>query len=294
MSAFASALLALALQAVPPAAAQPAPAAPPDSGNTVAEVVVTAPGTDQIRAFVEDLSAPAPGTDQLARWNRTICPGVTGARPKYAEFLNDRLALAAYRVGLDVGEPGCRPNIMIVVTGDGNKTARDIVQQNPRWVDKYNEEGNRGRRALRDFVETPRPVRWWHVTGVTSSDGFAVGRGETMRVPDGGRLRQNVRQDFSRLVIVVDMNRTGAVKFGALADYVAMVALAQLQPTAKTARLDTIMNLFADDTPPSAMTEWDAAYLKGLYTVRPDSKNARAQGREIARSMRDGERSRTR
>jgi hypothetical protein len=282
MTAFAPALLGLLLQA-----GQPLPAPPPEPANTVAEVVVTAPRSELIQSFIDDVSAPVSSTDQLGRWNGVICPGVTGARRRYAELLNDRLAMAAYRVGLDVGEPGCRPNIMVVVTDDGNRTAREIVQKNPLWMDKWGDEGSQGRRALKAFVETPRPVRWWHVSETVTADGFAVGRGESVEVRAVGRVRKNVRQDFNRLLIVVDMKKTGPVQFGALSDYVAMVALAQLDPNAKTDRFDTILNLFNAGERPTGLTAWDTAYLKGLYEARPDARNARVQAKDIGRSMRE-------
>lgn len=304
-----AAFSALALQTAPaaepvaqPAAAQPqpsaaaAPATPPladDSTTTVSEVVVVASPIEALRSFVGEISAPA-SEGQLARWDRKICPGVLGLSARHAAYLNDRLAVAAYRVGLDVGEPGCRPNIFIGFTRDAGALAADIVKDNPGLVDKYGQEGGtRGRRALRDFVETPRPVRWWHVTRTVTSDGFVVRPGEQVTVRSAGRVSRTTRQDFDRMIVLVDTSKVGVVRFGALADYVAMVALAQVDPTADTEGYSTILNLFADRDagrePPEALTDWDVAYLQGLYQARRDALNDRRQQSDIVRRMREGE-----
>jgi len=59
-----------------------------------------------------------------------------------------------------------------------------------------------------------------------------------------------------------------ALSIGQLADYVAMVSLARIDPRADLATTSTILRLFApsgSDTAPSGLTDWDQAFLKGLY-----------------------------
>ena len=283
MKALLAGLMGLAL-----AGAATAQTPPAQDDTTVEEVVVTAPQREMIEAFVEDVSAPT-SDDQLGRWDRKICPGVTGLKPRFANFLNDRIARAAYQVGLDVGEPGCRPNIMIVITNDGNRVARELFEKNPKWVDKWGDANSRGRRALREFVETPRPVRWWHVSQTVTSDGKAVSRGDEVEVRGGGRISRNTRQDFARTAVIVDMTQAKGAPLGAIADYVAMVALAQLDPKADTRRYPTILNLFADRAAgreaAGGLTSWDKSYLAGLYDAKRDARSARSQGRDITRRM---------
>lgn len=71
-----------------------------------------------------------------------------------------------------------------------------------------------------------------------------------------------------------------------------MVTLAQLSPNANTAGFETILNLFtaqAQGRPmPAAMTDWDVAYLHGLYGATQDARNAQTQEGEIAHSMATG------
>ena len=80
-----------------------------------------------------------------------------------------------------------------------------------------------------------------------------------------------------------------------LGDYVAMVAMAQVDPDADTGRFDTILNLFNDPaTAPTGLTGWDRAYLEGLYDAGSQTYrvNQRAQvqavASAIANAYRDG------
>jgi hypothetical protein len=253
------------------------------------ELVVVAPTVDEmVRAFVGEVST-AGQQNQLARWDRTICPGVAGMRRQYAQALIDRFAMIAFSLDLNIGEPGCRPNALIFLTEDSDALAQEIVQSHGAAVSRYGADGNtRGRAALRDFASTSRPVRWWHVTGSYTGDGFAVRQGESVNVRSMGRLRRGTREDFDRVIVIVDAGHIEGIRFGAVADYVAMAVLAQLDPAADTSAFPTILNLFADPASrPARITEWDLNYLDGLYRAPRDARNARVQERQIARRMRE-------
>jgi hypothetical protein len=67
-------------------------------------------------------------------------------------------------------------------------------------------------------------------------------------------------------------------------DYVAFVALAQIDAQARTEGYSTVLNLFSSATnPPAGMTAWDEAYLDGLYDARNDVANRQASA--IARRL---------
>lgn len=278
----------------PPAAA-PAPSQPSPPRDTVVEdLTVTArpapPPIDTVSAFVADVSADGPN-GRLARWDRRICPGVIGLRQPYAQRLIDRIALVAVTVGLRVGEPGCRPNMVIVATDDSQAMARMVVDRNPTAFGKWESGVSRGREALKDFVETPRPVRWWHVTRTTLADGQTYERGSQVRVRSLGRIRATSRDNFDHVIIMIDVARVGVIRFDALADYVTMVGLAQIDPDADPAGVSTILNLFAardsGATPPAGLTGWDVAYLQSLYSVDPNVIRGSRQQRDIVRAMSD-------
>lgn len=251
------------------------------------EIVIQAPRSQEelVRAFVAELSAPAAHA-QMPVWDGTVCPGVVGMRARFAQVLIDRIAETALRVGLDIGEPGCTPNVMIYFTPDSDGVAQQIADQR-RLVSDRNQSGQtRGRDALRDFATTPRPVRWWHVSRTYTNDGFEVEQGATTTVRSVGRIRANTRLDLDRVLIVIDADDIDGIRFGAMADYVTMAALAQLNPDADVDGLPSILNLFGDDpNRATELTEWDYAYLDGLYAATRDARSSRQQAREITRSM---------
>lgn len=269
--------------------------APADENVDSEQVVVTAPSVDaMVRAFVGEVSEGGQ-MNQLGRWDRKVCPGVAGMRARYAQALIDRIAAIALTVGLEVGEPGCSPNALIYVTEDSDALAHELVTQHGSLVGRrYTDGHTRGRDALRDFADTPRPVRWWHVTRSVTADGFAIDQGDSMSAPtvnvrSMGRLRRATREDFARVLIVIDARRINGYRLGAVADYVAMAVLAQLDPESDTRGFDTILNLFQEDANPrpTRLTEWDLSYLDGLYHATRDARSTGRQERDIARRMRE-------
>lgn len=280
---------ALLLQQAAPAAT---PAPPPaDDGNTVESLTVTAakaPPQEAIKAFVAAVSSDT-ANRRLGRWDRKICPGVDGMREDYARVLLDRIAVAAIEVGLEVGEPGCNPNLLIVATPDGPGFTKKMVKDYPDAFAKYDSGVRRSRRDLDRFIASKAPVRWWHVTGRTTADGMRYQMGDQVRVRDVSRIRSGTRDDFAQVVIIVDVSKVGSVRFATLADYLAMVGLAQIDPQADTGGVRTVLNLFADREagvePVPGLTDWDKAYLKGLYDAQRDVRRGASQESEIASTI---------
>lgn len=277
-----------------PVATAPAPTAAPARPGEVAEVVVTATRPQTIAEFVAKFAAPTGPEGRLARWNGTICPGVVGLNQKYAEYLNDKLAATAQAVGLKVGEPGCSPDILIVVTADPDRLLQVLSKSYRRrlGVQPDGDElvaGGSGRESFDDFVKIARPVRWWHVSERVAADGSPMD-GKTVNVFSPSRLRSALRDDLHHVIIVVDAKAAVGVSYEALASYVSMVSLAQLSPDAGgSPKLPTILSLFRDKeagrTPPGDLTNWDLAYLKGLYGARMDAPDLQTQNNDIAKSM---------
>jgi hypothetical protein len=105
------------------------------------------------------------------------------------------------------------------------------------------------------------------------------------------RFRSSVSEDFLSVIVVVNTSATGAATFGQLADYIAMVSLARvdprIDPESDLAGAPTILQVFGRDfaRAPKKLTNWDEAFLKGLYRSR-DAVLLR-QRNDIALSMRD-------
>lgn len=275
------------------AAPATAPASPPDQGTEVDSLTVTAkkaPEKEAIEAFVSSVSDQT-ANRRLGRWDRKVCPGVMGLKNDYAQLMIDRIAATATEIGLEVGEPGCKANMIIIATAESDKLVRQMVKEHPDAFAKFDSGIRRSRKDLDAFVASEAPIRWWHVTARTSADGQRYDIGQNVRVRDIGRLKGGTRDDFATVIIVLDVKRIGKLRFTSLADYIAMVGLAQVDPDAETTSVNSVLNLFSDRAagvePVEAMTAWDKAYLKGLYEARRDVRRGEAQEDDIARTMSD-------
>lgn len=243
---------------------------------------------DAARNFVNEVGAPA-GPRGLARWNRRVCVGVVNLRGEAARYLVDRVSSLAAELDVPVGEPGCRPNVLIVATSDGAALATAMVEDRVREYNVGSTQMAQGDRALEAFKTSNRAVRWWQVSlPVDSETGQRAirlaGDDEPPRinVSSASRLRSQIRDDMTRAVIVIDVNKLGDTTFPQLADYVAMVAMAQIDPDARLEGYDTVLNMFTDANAASGLTAWDRTYLRALYTAEPNRINPRAQAGAIA------------
>jgi len=268
-------------------ATQPVPdsSPPEETGLTVSEVEsVTIYGRaleEAAEAFVDQVTEVPRGT-RLARWNRPVCISISNMQPRYAQYIIDRIALTALELDIEVGEPGCSPNVIIFATADGNALAERLVSETGYGFRPADHSTDLGRQALRDFQTTDRPVRWWNVVmpvTLDTGDRAITLRGETqlnpevplaVRVRDGSRLRSNIRYDMAWTIVIVDMTRVGDVSLAALADYVGMVSLAQVDPQADVSSQETVLNLFAEGQTGSGLTGWDRDYLTALYRAPND------------------------
>ncbi|MDB5472239.1 MAG: hypothetical protein JWR84_3799 [Caulobacter sp.] len=270
----------------------PAPAEPPPADDaTVSGVVISAPPLDEkkaIESFVETIAADS-GNGRIARWDRKVCPGVAGVKPEYAQVVADHIAALSLKVGLEPGEPGCKVNVLVVFTADADGFVKRSLKETPQAYSRYDLEMTSGRKALRRFQGSDAPVRWWHVTHRVTEDGVQYNSGDQVQVYSTGRISSRTRDDFDRAIVVVDVARVGEVRFAALADYLAFVSLAQIDPQAEPKTGSSILNLFADKAlgiePSEALTSWDVAYLTGVYEARRDTRNSDGQKRDITRTM---------
>lgn len=303
------------------AACLAAPALAQNGGEN--EIIVTGERAREIaQAFAEHAAVAPTASDQYARWNARLCPGVVGLEPSDAQVLIDQIAYRADQVGLQVERSGCRANLVILFAQDSDMLARELRETRPDLLGYYSQDDTvtAGRAALEDFVNTPRAVRWWHISQTVSADGRPLGdtnsrsgrstasavaaaRGNAQEAAttgsgfsgvdsvrsSGTRTRRDTRQDLNYALIIVDGHRIAGIPSTAVADYVAMAALAPLDPDADMTGFPSILNLFADDAADRIgepeMSEWDIAYLRGLYSATREANNAHQQRREIARQM---------
>ena len=270
------------------------------SNNNNDEIVVTGQRLQTVlREFVGELTA-APqhhGENQLGRWNHRICPAVLGLTSAAEEqIIADQIALRAHQVGLDAQGPGCRANLVVLITPDADRLAEAIVRNMNDWVQPRATHtlNTLVHAELAAFLSADGAVRWWHVLQTVGADGAAISGqsfGNAGAIPGAvssfappGLLRAT-RQDFRSVIVIVDSRQAGGYGLNSIGDYVAMVSLAQLRPGADTSTYPTILNLFSSPTAPRALTDWDLAYLDGLYHAQRNANSARQQERQITDRM---------
>jgi len=282
----------------------PEPNARPEVGSTVADEQVIVRGQRlgeiefdlklYIREFVEEIAAPARAAG-YARWRRSVCVGVVNLENEVAQYVVDRISAAALDVGLEPGEPGCRPQVNVIFSSDGRTLAANLVENEPRiFRPVVGDAGmDLGLAALDDFVESERPVRWWHVSVpiATASGQAAIELPSTpcfspprcypwVPVAGPSRVHSGIRDDLLYVIIIVDASALTGTTWRQLADYLAVVSLAQIDPRTDPQRFDSILNLFTNPAAYSGLTDWDRNYLHALYTFNQE-RITRMQANEI-------------
>lgn len=267
-------------QTAPPAA-PPRPQEPAQSATTLEDVVVEQRRLEEfVKDFVGEVAAPAPSRG-LARWQGGICVGVVNLRNVAGQYIADRISQVGMDLGLTPGDPGCKPNIVVAFTTDGAALASGLVGQNRRAF-RMGGSVNRDIVALRAFESSDAPVRWWHVSiPVDSETGERAVRlpgdidpstgqpsAPTTSVFAASRLNTQIRDDMNKVMIIVDVDGMASTNLTQLADYLAFVALAQVDPDAETAGFDTILNVFDAPRSVDGLTDWDMSYLSSLYRVQ--------------------------
>ncbi|WP_156320445.1 hypothetical protein [Brevundimonas sp. AAP58] len=159
----------------------------------------------------------------------------------------------------------------------------------------------RGERAFQAFLNGDRPVRWWHLSMPVDAETGARATRLPGDIRSGGapsapyvstiasRLNTQVRDDIFKALIFVDIDQLHDVTAAQLADYLALVALAQIDPEAELVGYDSILNLFVERSgAPDGLTDWDRSFLEALYTTLDEPQgpqNAAAQADAVAGAL---------
>ncbi len=286
------------------AQAQPAPQ------QTESVTVTGARSRQVLDQFVQSFAAPTPMTGKLARWEDGVCPVTVGLKPAFTKFISARVKDVAAQVGARVNaQSGCKPNIEIIFT-----TAPQALLDNVRKKDAAF-LGYADTSAQRDaLARVTHPIQAWYTSQLKDLSGKTywesprtVGdvsselripcppcAGGYMNLPNaigavnvmGARLGDGLRSSLYHVIIVADPTRLADYEIGTLADYVAMLALAQLSSLDGCQTLPSIVNTLAKDCtrPATALTANDLGYLRGLYAMGP-GRNLRGQEDAIAFQM---------
>ncbi|USI74744.1 hypothetical protein [Sphingomonas morindae] len=256
------------------APARAAPPSPPPPKQEPAEIIVQAHRltAGEIDHAVRALSRPTETggfESQYARWAGDICVLVAGLPKDAAQFVADRIGVIARGLALRVGGPGCAPSIFILASNDPTKLIDRLRIKRQGLVSADD-------RAVLDQVRRSHDaVRWIGLSDFTGQFGTPVsdsgmgsgGHGitQTARFDGGSRLIASTQTRLIRETILVDTRRLDGIQYQQLADYLALVSLAQLSPDGAPQGVPSILSLFTRQPAPEGLTAFDRAYLNGLY-----------------------------
>lgn len=227
-----------------------------------------------------------PSDETLLRWNAPVCPLVAGLPKALGEFILRRISRAALDARAPLAGKVCRPNLYVVATGEPDLFLKKWWARNPRMYDR-----RQGLIPLRRFLESSRPVRVWYNGALGCGDGGAVIPGEsalTFAEANGSSFSPGAAtctdgidthlsyadtQSFSSVIIVIDLRRLKQTNIGQLADYIALIGLADVRLGADSGAAPSILRLFAARaSAPPGLTVWDRALLYSLYNTRQQDK----------------------
>jgi hypothetical protein len=218
--------------------------------------------------------------DSLVRWDSPVCPLVAGMPRERGEFLLWRISQIAREARVPLAGEHCTANLYVIVTPEPDLLLKKWLRRNPTMYSTSN-----GMAGVNSFLNSARPIRCWYNTEFRGSDGaaasadaFAAGlsgsglemvRAPVVRARAFSRLTYSALQSLSSVIIVADLNRVQQLKIGQLADYVALVGLAEVRPDAELGDAPSILRLFDDsgESQPAGLSAWDQAFLYSLYNT---------------------------
>jgi hypothetical protein len=254
------------------------------AADTLSQITVEAQRQEAEKS-AHDFVSHAPvlvNSESIARWNKPICPMVAGLPQANGQFILERLSDIAAAVGAAPAPIGCHVNLVIVVAADPVALLKAWAAH-VHYQNLFGDEG--GSMQVDRFLKTPRAVRVWYNHESSPADG-AVQTNDTplrageeslklpsTRVYDSTRLELTEVWGIASVIELVDSSRIKGFKFGQLADYLAMAALAEFNFDADFGSMPTILRLFnaPSETGISSLSDWDQAYLKALYHTRQSS-----------------------
>ena len=290
-------LMGVLLFAATHGAAQPGPTEPVES----AEVVVTGTRPAHDRALADTRAVASPVNGQLARYEVPVCPLALGLARAQAEVIETRIRHIARRVNVRTAPAGCAPNLVVFAAENGRRLL-DLLHRRRSLLFASLEV-----RELAALLRSPGPCWTWRSVTPKRRDGgpvemiseFQVAGGPPRHVPGRayavhnahlGRLTRPDRQDIDVSFVVLDAQALAGLTLGQIGDYAGVVALGAIRPgRAGSLTNGFILTMFqdvgAERTPPVEATDFDLAYLTGLYAGEAGFSSDRKSA-EIAAGIR--------
>ena len=228
--------------------------------------------------FVTSHGAPA-RLGQLARWQEPVCPIAVGLTPAQDALVAERVKTLAASVGApQARRPGrCKPNIEILFT-DQPQSLLDLVAKKRGELLGFRYAAQE--KAVRAMTA---PIQAWYLTATVAGSGgsidapASIGSGSSLdlefsHMPGGcagSAFTDCLRSDFANILVVADANALSGRKIGAVADYIALISLAQFKAAKTCSAPPSLLDMFTPSCAGRGVADapagLDLGYLKALY-----------------------------
>jgi len=229
---------------------------------------------------VQSVLDPVYGVDgQYARWKHPICLNLYGLTPLARYTVESRIKQIARQVGAPVdNRDPCEINVTVAFTANVKATLDSIYKAVPDLLVDYG--------FMRNRLKQSQPIQAWYGISARAADGRSYRQlGDSgdplangppvVHVADMNRLNTGISTAIELEVVVVDTNAVMGKSLRTVADYLALLTLAQARDTAHCKDVPSIANLmFADCDPayrPESITAADIAMLSGLYQTQDET-----------------------
>jgi hypothetical protein len=285
-------------------------------------VVVTGASSEAVNHFVQSAATPTHIIGKVARWETPICPAAVGVPDDVIALVIKRVKDVAVQAGVRVSSnPVCTPNIVIAFTSTPQALLDSIRKDQPQWLGYHSSP-----EELDRLGTVTRPIQAWYSTAtedlngrrqIDASRSDSNGTGLTIVAPcyligvvvpgmppdmmctkvlpnaiavtvAGSRVADGLRATFDHVTIIVNPLAVSA-GMPAIEDYIAVLALAQINSLDTCQALPSITSLLAPGCTQAgtAITANDLGYLKAVYAANP-AKVPGLQKNEIAYRMGQG------
>lgn len=223
----------------------------------------------------------------MPRFHGAVCPKVIGIDGKAARLIEARISAVADYVELPRPKAGCTPNAVVMILEKPPEMFEEVIKKRYGLVGP-DEGRDLHLNAIRADLKLGKPLVAWNQIAERSYDGVTIENGGSIpslagnigdgllvtQSPFSSLLRSNIYQAKQVAVVVFDAKQLTDVEPIQLADLAAIYLLGWPRRMIDYDSLaaSSLLTLFRDGPKqsPEEMTDFDRAYLKGIYALRPN------------------------
>jgi len=238
---------------------------------------------DNLRDMTERLSV----FESMPRFFQPLCLEVAGLAADQGRFVAERILATSRELGLGEPQAGCRANALVIVVDDPERMYKRLVSKRLDLVGVLPFRDVHTRRIEKE-VRAGQPVVWWSVLsganaqGATFNDlGLAVSQNQAASRTSAATFRPK-----ALTVVMYDARKLGGATLEQIADHAALhiLGMPRRQIDFSSVDLPSMLSLFSEGpkTAPRSLTDFDRAYLKGLYDLGPGAFQSRVPRAVVA------------